>query len=58
MGAAAGLTAPLHGCASFFPAWAFVLPTTLLRIPYSLVEALIWTSIVYWVVGLTASAGR
>jgi hypothetical protein len=26
--------------------WAFVLPTTLLRLPYSLVQAAIWTSVV------------
>jgi ABC-2 type transporter len=36
----------------FYPAWAYVFPTTLLRLPYSLIEALLWSSIVYYPVGL------
>ena len=27
----------------FFPAWAFVIPTTILRLPISLVESLLWS---------------
>jgi hypothetical protein len=34
----------------FFPAWAFCLPTTLLRLPYSLLDAFLWSGIVYWLV--------
>eukprot|EP00878_Enallax_costatus_P029120 GHUV01031546.1.p1 GENE.GHUV01031546.1~~GHUV01031546.1.p1 ORF type:complete len:121 (-),score=31.59 GHUV01031546.1:746-1108(-) len=44
--------------AQFFPAWAFALPTTLLRIPYSLVESIPWSVIVYWLTGLAPDAGR
>ena len=42
----------------FYPAWAFALPTTLLRIPYSLLESFLWSIIVYWSVGLAPSAAR
>jgi hypothetical protein len=42
----------------FFPAWAFSAPTTLLRIPFSLVDAFVWSSIVYWLVGLAPQADR
>lgn len=42
----------------FFPAWAFGLSTTILRIPYSLVESGIYSCIVYWVVGLAPEASR
>lgn len=27
----------------FFPAWAFVVPTTIVRLPISFVESLLWT---------------
>ena len=42
----------------FYSAWAFALPTTLLRIPYSLLESFLWSIIVYWSVGLAPTAGR
>lgn len=42
----------------FYSAWAFALPTTLLRIPYSLLESGLWSVIVYWSVGLAPTAGR
>ena len=42
----------------FYSAWAFALPTTLLRIPYSLLESFLWSIIVYWSVGLAPSAAR
>lgn len=42
----------------FFPAWAFAGPTSLLRMPYSLLDAIIWAGVVYWLVGLAPDAGR
>lgn len=42
----------------FFPTTCFVLPTTILRLPYSAINALSWSVIVYWATGLTYSAGR
>ncbi|KAL0029477.1 hypothetical protein WJX77_010449 [Trebouxia sp. C0004] len=42
----------------FFPSWAFVVPTTILRLPVSFVESLIWTVITYYPVGLAPQASR
>lgn len=42
----------------FFPAWAYCAPTTLLRMPASVVDAFVWSGIVYWLVGLAPDAGR
>ena len=42
----------------FYPAWAFVLPTTLVRFPVSMVESLVWTVFTYFEVPLTLDAGR
>jgi hypothetical protein len=42
----------------FFPAWSYALPTTILRIPYSTAEALLWSLVVYWMMGLGNDAGR
>ncbi|KAK9804995.1 hypothetical protein WJX73_009787 [Symbiochloris irregularis] len=42
----------------YYPAWTWALPTTLLRIPYSFVIALLSSCILYWVIGFAPSAGR
>lgn len=42
----------------FFPAWAYSFPTTLLRVPFSVIDAFVWSGIVYWLVGLAPDAGR
>lgn len=42
----------------FYPVAAFTLPTTLLRLPFSLSMALPWAGVVYWSVALAPSAGR
>ena len=42
----------------FYPAWAFVIPASILRIPFSLMEGTLWTVLTYFEVGLTANAGR
>jgi hypothetical protein len=44
--------------AQFFPAWAFCAPTTLLRVPFSFLEGLLWSVIVYFLAGLALDAGR
>ena len=44
--------------AYFYPAWAASLPTALLRLPYSFVESLVLSCIIYWVAGLAPEAGR
>ncbi|KAG0561906.1 hypothetical protein KC19_9G102300 [Ceratodon purpureus] len=40
----------------FYPAWAFSVPGWIMRIPYSFVEALIWSLICYFTIGLAPEA--
>jgi len=42
----------------FFPAWTFVIPTTLMRLPVSFVESLVFTVITYFEIDLAPTAGR
>lgn len=42
----------------FFPAWAYALPTWILKIPITLVEVCIWVCMTYYVIGFDADSGR
>ena len=42
----------------FFPTWAFVIPTAILRFPMSLVESGIFAVITYYAVGLASNPDR
>lgn len=42
----------------FYPAWSFVLPTSVLRLVYSGVESLVFTCTTYFIVGLAPAPGR
>ncbi|XAR70929.1 Xenobiotic-transporting ATPase [Bertholletia excelsa] len=42
----------------FFPAWAYSLPSWILKIPLAFVEIAIWVFTVYYVVGFDPSVGR
>ncbi|CAK0759197.1 hypothetical protein CVIRNUC_002679 [Coccomyxa viridis] len=42
----------------FYTAWAFGLPATLLRVPFSLAQSLLWSLIIYWSCGLAPTAAR
>ncbi|KAI8027241.1 Pleiotropic drug resistance protein 3 [Camellia lanceoleosa] len=42
----------------FYPAWAYAIPATILKVPISLSSALIWTSLTYYVIGYSPEAGR
>lgn len=42
----------------FYPAWAYVFPTTVLRLPYSLLLATLWSCVVYYPTGLAPEASR
>ncbi|KAL1831046.1 hypothetical protein ACET3Z_000697 [Daucus carota] len=42
----------------FFPAWAYSLPTWILKIPITIVEALVWVCMTYYVMGFEPDAGR
>ncbi|XP_058191657.1 pleiotropic drug resistance protein 3-like isoform X2 [Rhododendron vialii] len=35
----------------FYPAWSYTIPSAILTVPLSLFEALIWTSLTYYVIG-------
>ncbi|XBH91319.1 hypothetical protein VPH35_082741 [Triticum aestivum] len=42
----------------FYPAWAYAIPSFILKIPLSLVESVAWTSISYYLIGYTPEATR
>ncbi|KAK7385522.1 hypothetical protein VNO78_31244 [Psophocarpus tetragonolobus] len=42
----------------FYPAWAWSLTSWVLRVPYSVIEAVIWTCVVYYSVGFAPAVGR
>lgn len=42
----------------FYPAWCYALPKTILDLPLSIWEALLWTAIPYFAVGYYRDAGR
>ncbi|EPS74137.1 hypothetical protein M569_00618, partial [Genlisea aurea] len=42
----------------FHPAWAWSFSSFILRVPYSVVESVVWSCVVYYTVGLAPSAGR
>lgn len=42
----------------FHPAWAFTVPNFLLRIPISVLESIVWTSVVYFTTGFAPEATR
>lgn len=43
---------------SFHPAWSWSIASWILRVPYSVLEAAVWTCVVYYSVGLAPSPGR
>ena len=42
----------------FYPAWSYAIPATNVKVPLSLLEAIIWTSLTYYVIGCSPEAGR
>lgn len=42
----------------FYPAWAWSVSSWILRVPYSVIEAVVWACIVYYTVGFAPGAGR
>lgn len=42
----------------FHPAWAWSISSWILRIPYSVIEAVVWSCVVYYTVGFAPAAGR
>lgn len=42
----------------FYPAWAYAIPATILKIPLSLLESVVWTSLTYYVIGYSPEFKR
>lgn len=42
----------------FYPSWVWSFTSWILRVPYSIIEALVWSCVVYYTVGFAPSAGR
>ncbi|KAF8082788.1 hypothetical protein N665_0808s0024 [Sinapis alba] len=42
----------------FYPAWAYAVPSAILKIPISVIEAFMWTSLTYYVIGYSPDIGR
>ncbi|KAL0738241.1 hypothetical protein Bca4012_014451 [Brassica carinata] len=42
----------------FYPAWAYAVPSAILKIPISVLEAFMWTSLTYYVIGYSPDIGR
>ncbi|XP_072976814.1 pleiotropic drug resistance protein 3-like isoform X2 [Typha angustifolia] len=42
----------------FYPAWAYAIPASILKIPVSLIESIVWTSITYYIIGYSPEAAR
>ncbi|XP_010532489.1 PREDICTED: ABC transporter G family member 41-like isoform X2 [Tarenaya hassleriana] len=42
----------------FYPAWAYAIPSAILKIPLSLLEAFIWTVMTYYAIGYSPEIGR
>ncbi|KAF3454732.1 hypothetical protein FNV43_RR05180 [Rhamnella rubrinervis] len=42
----------------FYPAWAYAIPATLLKVPISFMESLVWAALTYYVIGFSPEAER
>ncbi|KAH1114108.1 hypothetical protein J1N35_007486 [Gossypium stocksii] len=42
----------------FYPAWAYAIPAAILKVPLSLLESFVWTSMTYYVIGYSPEVGR
>ena len=42
----------------FHPAWAWSIASWILRVPYSIIESVVWSCVVYFSVGFAPGAGR
>ncbi|WVZ79813.1 hypothetical protein U9M48_027347 [Paspalum notatum var. saurae] len=42
----------------FYPAWVFTLPNVILRIPFSIIESVVWVLVTYYTIGFAPEADR
>ncbi|KAK1380412.1 ABC-2 and Plant PDR ABC-type transporter family protein [Heracleum sosnowskyi] len=43
---------------SFYPAWAYAIPASLIKVPFSLLDSFLWTAPTYYVVGFSPGIDR
>ncbi|KAF1867088.1 hypothetical protein Lal_00049516 [Lupinus albus] len=41
-----------------YPAWAYCLPASILKIPFSVLDSIVWTSVTYYVIGYSPEISR
>ncbi|AQK82589.1 ABC transporter G family member 29 [Zea mays] len=42
----------------FYPAWVFTVPNVILRIPFSIIESIVWVLVTYYTIGFAPDADR
>uniref|UniRef100_K4A4V9 ABC transporter domain-containing protein n=1 Tax=Setaria italica TaxID=4555 RepID=K4A4V9_SETIT len=42
----------------FYPSWAYAIPASILKVPISLLDSIVWICITYYGIGYTATASR
>ncbi|KAH8501031.1 hypothetical protein H0E87_016020, partial [Populus deltoides] len=42
----------------FYPAWAYAIPAAILKVPLSFLEAFVWTTLTYYVIGYSPEVSR
>lgn len=42
----------------FYPAWTYSIPAAILKIPFSFLDAFLWTSLTYYVIGYSPEPER
>ncbi|XP_042520973.1 pleiotropic drug resistance protein 3-like isoform X1 [Macadamia integrifolia] len=42
----------------FYPAWAYAIPSAIVKIPLSVMQSLVWTALTYYVIGYSPEFGR
>ncbi|KAG8075522.1 hypothetical protein GUJ93_ZPchr0006g42509 [Zizania palustris] len=47
-----------HRDLRFYPAWIFTLPNVILRIPFSIIESVVWVVVTYYTIGFAPEADR
>ncbi|KAM7279762.1 hypothetical protein ACFE04_006896 [Oxalis oulophora] len=41
-----------------YPAWSYSIPAAILKVPFSLMDSILWTSMTYYVIGYSPEIGR
>ncbi|XP_043687306.1 pleiotropic drug resistance protein 3-like [Telopea speciosissima] len=42
----------------FYPAWAYAIPSAIVKVPLSFMQSLVWTALTYYVIGYSPEFGR